>query len=125
MERKGERRRLGARGWVLLGGGAAVGLLLLVLLAGTASVDSFLFLGLDTLKRSTLARLDAGVPPMVRDELRRSFDCVIAGATGGTLAEDGVGTFARTCRRAVDDGHVTRAEAEAIRDQARQLCRGR
>jgi hypothetical protein len=125
MDREKTRKKLSARGWVLLGGGSAVGLLLLILLAGTTSVDSLRFLGLDSLKRSTLARLEAGATPALREELRRGFDCVIGGAATGRLSDEEVGRFARACRRATADGRVTREEVEVLRDLARQLCKGR
>lgn len=108
--------------WVLIGGGLAVVALLLFLLASTASVDSLLYLGLDTLKRSALASLDSSAPPVLREELRDAFDCAIAAATTGQVTEERVGAFAKACRGALEDRVVSREEAASLRDLARELC---
>jgi hypothetical protein len=108
--------------WVLIGGGLIVVALLIALLATTASVDSFLFLGLDTLKRSSLAHLDQDVPVALREELRKAFDCAITAATSGQVGEDQVGEFARACRVALEDKVVGLEEAASLRDLALALC---
>jgi len=119
-----EEKPAASRRWVLIGGGLGVAVVLAALLASTASVDSFLYLGLDTLKRGTLARLAPDVAPGLRDELRRAFDCVTTAATSGRVAENDVGRFARACRAALADDVVDRAEAADLRDRALDLCGG-
>jgi len=116
------KKKASSQRWVLIGGGLLVVLLLIVLMASTASVDSFLYLGLDTLKRGTLAKLDPATPPALREEMRKAFDCVIAGATSGEIGEEQVGGFAKACRAALEDGAVTREEAAVVRDLALALC---
>jgi hypothetical protein len=107
--------------WAVIAGGLVVVALIAVLMAATASVDSFLYLGLDTLKRHALGHLAADVTPPRRAELVRAFDTVIAGATARRLTEEQVGTFARACRAALADGSISAAEAGELRDLAHTL----
>lgn len=95
--------------------------LIAVLMAATASVDSFLYLGLDTLKRQALAKVATDVPPAARAELLRAFDTVIADATRKRLTEEQVGGFARACRAALADGTITATEAGELSDLAHAL----
>lgn len=122
LDWKPKKTQASSQRWVLIGGGVVVAVLLIVLLASTASVDSFLYLGLDTLKRASLAHLDPTAPPALREEVRKAFDCVIASATSGQIGEDEVGGFAKACRAALEDEVLTREEATALRDLALALC---
>jgi hypothetical protein len=118
--RGGRRRPLKER-WVLIAGGFVIVALVGVLMATTASVDSFLYLGLDTLKRRSFACLGPDVTAARRLELLKAFDTVIAGATAKRIDDEEVGVFARACRAALADGRITAAEAEELCALARSL----
>ncbi len=119
----GERREPpGWLRWAGIGGGVAVAVLILVLLAGVMSARRMLSWGL----RKVTARVVAAVPPDVpaarREELRRRLDCVIRLAESDRVDERRLGELARACSDAARDGRVTPEELERIEVLAGGLC---
>ena len=108
--------------WAGIGGGIAVAVLVLILLAGVVSARRMLVWGLRNVTARAVAAVPADVPASRREELRRRLDCVVRLAESDRVDERRLGELARACSDAARDGRVSPEAMERLEVLAGGLC---
>jgi len=108
--------------WAGIGGGAALAVLVLALLAGMVSAPKVMSWGLRKVTAAAMLAVPRDVPAARREELRRRLDCVVRLADSGRVDERRLGELARACADAARRGSMNAEELEKIEVLAGAAC---